>query len=620
MPISFTQVVVVLSVLVAGAFAWRLDGRSQWRATLESRLLYGVPWGSIVTIAVVVAFYLFAQGGLRNWADPITFPYITWSFFYPTGLATAGIAHSGPNHLLSNMTATALFAPIAEYAWSHYPQRSGDATRAEGDSTSVGLLARPVVRAFVVFPAALLAAAFVTAVFSLGPGLGFSGAVFAIVGFALVTYPIPAVVATVATSALSLLVTALSQPVVREGIEIVGPTPPDWASIGFQAHLLGFLLGVLAAIVLLSKRGRHPPAARLFGATVIVGMAQSLWLLVWPAGDDVFVLYRGAGVVLVVALALVVTVAVAGGTRALTGPLSSASGPSRRTIALGWLTILAGLFGLSVLSAVAVGQGIAAVVIGTGVVLLILAVPALPAVMPDRWTGEGPMTTRQSAVVVLVVLTLVVAAPSLPLSLGVVDQEAVPEDGVTAGDYTVLYDEDRATGQSPGIDLGDDEFFASNQSGVMVVSPDRELWTVDTQEQMLAFDGNATVPVGSFDWREEIEVERTGWEVVGNDTVYAVDVATDDESDRTFQSASSQANTAVGGYSFVLEATADGFDVVVLEDGEEIGTAAIPDAGESTTVADLEIRTEAGNDAASLVVEHPDATVHIADEETFGGD
>lgn len=41
-------------------------------------------------------------------------------------------------------------------------------------------MARPVVRALVVFPGVLLVTAFVTALFSLGPGLGFSGVVFAI--------------------------------------------------------------------------------------------------------------------------------------------------------------------------------------------------------------------------------------------------------------------------------------------------------------------------------------------------------------------------------------------------------------------------------------------------------
>ncbi|MFP9193446.1 rhomboid family intramembrane serine protease [Natronosalvus vescus] len=627
MPITTTQVVLGLTVAAALLFVWYADGRTSVRGALEHRFLYGVPWGTAVTVSIVVAFYLFVQGGLRHWSEPLMLPFVTWSYFYPTGVLTAGVAHGSPAHLLSNMAATLVFAPLAEYAWSHYPDlerrkrsRGADSDGSEYDPTyDGGLVNHPWVRAVVIFPGALLGLALLTAAFSLGPGLGFSGVVFALAGFVLVIYPLPAVIATVGAGALSTLFTAFSQPILRETLDPGAPSPPAWAGIGFQAHLLGFLIGVVLGIALLSLRNRRPEARHVFFATLLFGMAQALWLIAWPGGDDSFYLYRGAGVTLVFVLTILITVAVAGRTQPLPRPLSGvARAPSRRQFSILWLVVLFALVVLLVASAVAAGESVVLVAMTVGLVALVLATPALLAVVPTRLRpGSGPTTYRQGAVVVLVVFTVLVAASGIPLSLAVVDDDSAPAGGVEVGDYTVTYAENATSGQVPGVDLGDDELFASEQSGVIVVSEQRHLWTVPIRDVVLAHDGNGTVHVGGVDWRETVHVERTGWEVTGNDTVYVVDLEVNGEVTRSFESEPATAHAQIDEQSIVIVPTAEGFDVRITRDGERIDETPLPSAGETATVGDLEIATEVVDGVDRLVVRGDGSSVQVAERETY---
>ncbi|MFP8956154.1 rhomboid family intramembrane serine protease [Natrialbaceae archaeon A-CW3] len=635
MPITTTQVVLGLTVFAALLFVWYADGRTSVRGALEHRFLYGVPWGTAVTVSIVVAFYLFVQGGLRHWSEPLMLPFVTWSYFYPTGLITAGIAHGSPAHLLSNMAATLVFAPLVEYAWSHYPnperrmrsrgpdsgglEPGSDQSAVEAQTTrDDGLVNHPWVRAVVIFPGTLLGLALLTATFSLGPGLGFSGVVFALAGFALVTYPLPAVVATVGAGALNTLFTALSQPILRETIDPGAPGPPAWAGIGFQAHLLGFLIGVVLGVALLSRRNRRPEASHVFFATLLFGMAQALWLIAWPGGDDTYYLYRGAGVTLVFALTVLVTASVAGRTQPLPRPLSGMPRvPSRRLLAILWLVILFALFVLLVAATVAAGESVALVLMTVGLLALLLATPALLAVVPDRMRpGDGPTTYRTGAAVVLIVFTVLVAASGIPLSLSVVDEDSAPDGGIEVGDYTVTYAENATNGQVPGIDLGDDELFASEQSGVIVVSEQRHLWTVPIQDVVLAHDGNGTVHVGGVDWRETVHVERTGWEVTGNDTVYVVDLEVDGEVTRSFESEPATAHAEIDEQAITIVPTPDGFAVRITRDGELVDEVPIPSVGE-TTIGDLEVTTAVDDGVERIVVSTDDSSVQVAERETY---
>lgn len=610
-----SRVGLAVALAVAFSVVWYLEGRGAWRARLQDRFVLGVPWGTLVTVAVVVAFYLFAQSGLSHWASPVVFPFVTWSYFYPTGILTAGIAHGSPAHIVGNMAGTLAFAPIVEWAWGHYPPTQRGRTRI-GGRESGGLLARPGVRAFVLFPAVLLLAAFLTAAFSVGPGLGFSGAVFAIAGFAVVTYPVTTLVALVGASALGTIYTAFTDPVVRATVESGAPSPPPWASIAFQAHMLGFLLGVVAAAALLRHRGRRPNLDRVFFATLLLGLVQALWLLVW-FDDGTFILYRAAGVALVVLLSVVVAAAAGGSHRPLPKPLSVLPRrPTRRQLAAVWLAILV----------VGTAGGIAGIVmegeqvgLGVGVLLVaavVLAVPALPPLLPD-FVIASPVSRRRTAAAAIAVGALLIAAPAIPAGLVVVDDGSVPgSEAVEVRDYNVAYGENVTVQQGSLVDVGN-ETEPVNISGVIVTSTDREIWTIGAREQSLAFSGNDTVVVGGVGWRETVEVNRTGWTVVGNDTVYAVDLTYDGETTRSFRSDPSRADARIDGYAVAVAPTTDGFELRVVEDGSTVGATPIPAVNGSATVADLQLETRVEDGTERIVVVSGETAVQVAERETY---
>ncbi len=630
MPITPTRVALVAALLITLGVAWYVDGRGRWRESLADRLLYGVPWGTLVTVAVVVAFYLFAQGGFRHWDDPVVFAFVTWSYLYPTGLLTAGIAHASPAHLLSNMTATLVFGAIVEYAWGHYPgssnaddiDASSEHPTVRADGAGDGPLDRPWVRAFVIFPIALLGVAFLTAIFSLGPGLGFSGVVFALIGFAVVVRPLVTVVGVVVTSTVSLVIDALAHPVVRETVAVGPPMPPEWAAIAFQAHLLGFLIGTVAGVALLARRRHRPSFAAITFGVFTVGAVQSLWLLVWPAEADEYVLYRGVGVTFVLALTLVLAGTVAGSDRRIPRLLGRFDRvPTRRTIAIGWLALVVLGFLVGVGSVIAVGEAIGLSLGILVVFTLLVAVPALPPVLPDR-VVPTPISVRHTAAIVLVVVTVLVALVSVPLGLVAVGADSMPDEGaVMAGDYAVTYAENATGGQEWIVDTGEeeeiDDLGAENVSGVIVVSAEREIWTLGVDDELLAFQGEENVTVGAIGWRETVHVERTGWEVVGNDTVYAVDLTLNDETTRSFTSDPARANAELAGYTVEVLPTDDGFDLAVRSDGETVGTEPIPDANESTTVGDLSLSTVDDGETVHVVAETDDTRLQIAEKETY---
>ncbi|QDX41224.1 rhomboid family intramembrane serine protease [Salarchaeum sp. JOR-1] len=279
--------------------------RGRWFRRLRARLLFGVPWGSLVSILGVLAFYLFVQGGADGLYSPLTLPFTSWSYTYPLGVLTAPFAHSGYGHLYGNLVGTVVLAPLAEYAFSHFPTERGD-----GSFSS--LRANPYVRAFVLFPLGVALVGLATSVFAWGPVIGFSGVVFAFAAFALVRYPLAVVVALTVRSAVSTLYSALTDPVVvtSAGASYGGPW---WAGVAVQGHFLGLTLGVLLGVLVLAKRDRGPSALRLFAGTVLFAASLSLWAWWWYRGPASYVLYRAVGVLFVLAVGWVVATAVRAG-------------------------------------------------------------------------------------------------------------------------------------------------------------------------------------------------------------------------------------------------------------------------------------------------------------------
>jgi len=284
-----------------------LDGR--WRETLTDRFVFGVPWGTLLTVLALLAVYLFLQGGWWHPRNPLVMPFRAWSYLYPLGIVTAPFTHSGLGHLTGNLVATLAYAPIVEYAWGHYP--------ADGSSED-SLLARPVAR-ILAFPAGVSLVGLLTGLFAVGPVIGFSGVVFAFAGFALVTYPVATIVALAGRNVIGLVYQALRNPVTVSSGGGRSFTTPWWANIAIQGHALGLFLGIVVGWLYVRRRESQPSPGRLWLAALVFAVGQSLWALYWYRGGVTYVLFRGAGVVAVFLLAALVTAAVTAGDGLLVG-------------------------------------------------------------------------------------------------------------------------------------------------------------------------------------------------------------------------------------------------------------------------------------------------------------
>ncbi|MDZ7702548.1 MAG: rhomboid family intramembrane serine protease [Halobacteriales archaeon] len=443
-----TELGVVLSLLLALAVVRWLDRAADWSATRRSRLLLGVPWGTLTSGLFVLAVYLFVQGGLDHWFAPLTIPYRSWSYLYPLGVVTAAFAHNGVGHLTGNLLGTVVLGSLAEYAWGHYPTERGAETFASWRSN-------PYVRAFVLFPLGVIVVGLLTSLFSWGPVIGFSGVVFAFAGFALVRYPIGTVVALTVDDVVGLFYRALQDPITVAAAE---PSfgRPWWAGIAIQGHLLGLFIGIVLGAAVLGRRERSP--SRLFAGTLLAGTSLSLWALWWFRGASEFVLFRGLGVVFVVGLSLLVTLGVLATHRDWTVPE--------------------------------------------------LNVPA-----------------RTVGLLALVLPVLVVSAAAVPLNLSTVADDSAPGGGpaIEVRDYTVVYAEDVVNQQTSVVNLSVlGETTQVRSSGVIVVSGDRHLWAQAVSKARLDFAGRLAVPLGGPGWRQAVFVQREGWDVAGNGTVYRV--------------------------------------------------------------------------------------------------
>lgn len=663
MTTSLVAIAVLVPFVLAVAFAWYLDGRDHWYDLLSDRLLYGVPWGTLVVVGIVLAVYFFVQGGLRHWSNPLVIPFRSWSYLYPTGLVFSGFSHASPGHLTGNLLATVVLAPIAEYAWGHYPPGTCGSDQSDGGESdpnhrldefassgtpaashferlddieggTAGLLQRPWVRAVVVFPLAVVGVGFLTALFFAGPVIGFSGVVFAFGGFALVRYPILTLVGLLVTSVVSTTYRAITDPFVVQGITQSAPSAPSWASIAVQAHALGILVGVVLGLALVVSRGERPNAGRIFLATLVYGVTRNLWAIYWFASDGQYVLARALGLVLVVGLAILVTAAATVGDdveRWWTDETGSV-GPTKRQFATGWVALLA--IGLaSAVGAAWLGEWPFYGTVATASVLAVLfALPVLfvfetdvavdlDSVAPEQPTIQRAFVGGGLALFTLVLVTVAVGAVAVFPNAVTLGDEPVPGEGsITVQDYEVTYEENVRNQQIPAIDLPvlRDQTHVPT-SGVIVVSERRHVWSGAVSRQHLQSQGRASVTVGGLGWRDSVRAERTGWNVAGNGSVYVVDLSRDVERVRSFTSDPRRAEHRIAGHNVTIApGEREGFRLQVDRRGERVGETRLPTAGNETSVGDLTLRTERVNDRSVVYAVEDETRVRVATRERHG--
>ncbi|PCR90142.1 rhomboid family intramembrane serine protease [Natrinema ejinorense] len=602
-----------LSVLVAAALVGSIAivrrvhrPERRWRDVLRSRFVYGIPWGSIVVIAFVVAVYLFVQDGITNVDDPVTIPYRTWSYFYPLGMATASFSHAGPGHLVGNLAGTVVVAPLAEYAWGHYPDER-DPQRPDSWRTD------PRVRAFVLFPLAVVAIGLVTSLFALGPVIGFSGVVFAFAGFAIVHYPIVTIVATLGVQSVVLrLFYALQDPIRTYTAQPSPPSAPSWAGIAIQGHALGLFLGFVLGIALLERRGTRPNPFRLWLAVLLFGFSKGLWAIYWFGGENSYILFQGPGVAIVSVLALVVTLSMTASEtpllpRRLEGLLAGSTAPPPGPADDGASSVVRPL------ELAGGGRDDGPTTARLDRVREIVGGGRRRA-RESNWLSA--LTPKGVAFLAVVGILALLAGIAVPANFLVVDDASASSDAaVQIEDYTVEYVEGVPNGLVTGIGIDaveSDEGLES--SGVIVASERRQIWLEAVSTQRLAYTGEETVAVGGPGWRETVHVERTGWEPVGNETVYQVWLWEDgDDRQLAYESNESRAEAEIAGRNVTIDSDDDTF--VLAVDSSETGavTTPLPNDNETASAGGLTFQRENETIYASA-----DGTrVAIASEETY---
>ncbi|ODR79848.1 rhomboid-like intramembrane serine protease [Haladaptatus sp. W1] len=532
------QLGMSLGLLVSALIVWGLDRpRGRWGTVLRRRLLFGVPWGTLVCVTGVVGVYLFVQDGWNHWYNPVTVAFASWSYLYPLGMLAGPFSHVGPSHLLGNMTSTLAVAPLAEYYFGHYPLERGETSFSSWRTN-------PWVRAFVLFPLGVVVIALCTGLFSWGPVIGFSGVFFAFAGFALVRYPLGTVVALSAQDVIQTLYVAFRSPQTI-GEATTHFSRPWWFGIAVQGHTLGFFLGAVAGVYLLRTRDVQPSAFRTWAGGVIVLVSSSLWALWWYRGMETFVLFRGLGVIFVLALATLVALAV-------------------------------------------------------------------------RTTDRNAFSpkARQVGAVLLLIPLIAMAGVAVPINLTSVQhggQNAL--SGVSVRGYTVTYAEDVPNRKVSVVDVSvGGETTQVNTSGVIVVNPDREIWSREVSKGQLAYSGGATVRVGGVGWSKAVRIKRTGWSATGGGTAYQVWLRPPDgQWNRAFSSGPASASPVLAGNNVSIVAQKGRFALRLSRNNTTVGTAPMPTRNATVTVDGIRFTREKRRIMASI----NDTRVQVAAKEQY---
>lgn len=252
--------------------------------------------------------------------------------------------------------------------------------------------------------------------------------------------------------------------------------------------------------------------------------------------------------------------------------------------------------------------------LGLAVVVLLATIAAVAVVESDRVPSERlGISWGRAGVGLLVGCVLLIALVAVPYNAILLSESDMPDDGVVVGDYVVSYDENVTDRYVAGTAVpGLADRVSVRTGGVIVASAEREAWFRVTAPDQLAHDGAANVTVGGLGWRETVVVDRTNWNVHGGDVVYRVTVRRPGgQPEPVYASDPVATRAVVDGRAVRLEADADGFAVAVTREAVGVARTRVPNPGESTTVAGVEVVRRGDR----LYVERAETRVHVATRE-----
>lgn len=608
LPPSVGRVGLVVAILGVVLVVRWLDRHSDWGRRRRERLVLGIPWGTLLVSGLVLVVYLFLQGGLENWYRPTVIPFRSWSYLYPVGILASGFAHSGAGHLTGNLIGTLVFGTVAEYAWSHFP-------RERGVTSGSSLRRNPYARALLVFPGAVVGVGILTGVFSLGPTIGFSGVVFALAGFALTRFPVATVLGLLVSDGMSLLYTALRNPV-STASRSPGFSGPWWAGISIQGHLLGLLVGVGLGLLVFGRRSTRPTPLRLWAGALLFVVGENLWALWWYRGGNEFVLFRALGLWFALFLSLLIVVALVARDRRmpawLTRRRASGAGAVATLLAgVGWW--LAGTPGASLTLPLPTGT-VPVVVVGLLALFALFAFGAARAGTRPLFADQSRREVARLAFLIPLVLT---AAVTIPTNLSTIDDAESPGNTtIEIRDYRLTYAENVENQVVGVVDISlFGETTELTTSGVIVISESRHVWTRTISTGRLKFTGVAAARIGGLGWRDRVVARRNGWSAAGGGAAYRVFLRRGgaDERRLAYTSDRAVAGPRLRNRSVGIAPTEGGFAVELLDNGSTVASEPIPSVGESATVSGITFVREKRN----LFATFNGTRIKVGNEESY---
>jgi len=222
------------------------------------------------------------------------------------------------------------------------------------------------------------------------------------------------------------------------------------------------------------------------------------------------------------------------------------------------------------------------------VFLLALLVAAATVLTDERLLPDFDGGWSSVAGFALIVVFSALCLAAIPANFATIGAGDVPSDGVEVRDYVVTYDEDVRNAYVDSIPLPERARQNITESGVIVASDDREIWTTVVEPNRLSVNGRQSVVLGGVGWRETVTVNRVGWAVSGNDSVYRVALSREAQPPQTtFRSSPSTADGTIAGRNVTFRPAGNGFEIAVRRNGETVDTGPVPENMSSERIGGL---------------------------------
>jgi membrane associated rhomboid family serine protease len=229
---------------------------------------------------------------------------------------------------------------------------------------------------------------------------------------------------------------------------------------------------------------------------------------------------------------------------------------------------------------------------GLGVVLIAcIAVLGTAGVVLTVSGSKNRLPNPYVGIVILLVPLAIMAGIAIPINATTDVTAPSGAETVDIHGYEVTYVEDgtnqrlapfaAVTGNRP------------TAGGVVVVNPERGIWTQTVDRTSLAADGTASVRLGGIGWERTVFILQRAWRMTGDEVASQVWVHPNDGLlHRVYASAPATGTAVIDGYNVSIVPEGVRFEISVSRDNETVGTATVPHRGQTASIGKLTVHRE----------------------------